>query len=96
MILAKVIGNVVAPIKTKSHENGKILVVRPIDMKGKFNEPSFIAIDVAKAGIGDCVLIIREGNSIRSIMKDDQAAVDALIIGIVDYVQVDGKQVELT
>ena len=41
MILAKVIGNVVAPVKTKSHENGKILVVRPIDMKGQFTEPSF-------------------------------------------------------
>ncbi len=95
MILAKVIGNVVAPVKTKSHENGKILVVRPIDMKGQFTEPSFIAIDVARAGIGDCVLIIREGNSIRNIMKDDQAAVDALIIGVVDYVQVDGKQSKL-
>ncbi|MHA1977909.1 MAG: EutN/CcmL family microcompartment protein [Candidatus Hodarchaeales archaeon] len=95
MILAKVIGNVVAPIKTKSHENGKILVVRPIDLKGRFTDPSIIALDVAQAGIGDCVLVIREGNSIRSIMHDGQAAVDALIIGVVDYVQVDGKQTEL-
>ena len=63
MILAKVIGNVVAPIKTKSHENAKILVVRPIDVNGQYTESSIIAIDVAQAGIGDCVLIIREGNS---------------------------------
>ncbi|MHA1994440.1 MAG: EutN/CcmL family microcompartment protein [Candidatus Hodarchaeales archaeon] len=96
MILAKVIGNVVAPIKTKSHENGKILVVRPIDLKGQFTDASIIALDVSRAGIGDCVLVIREGNSIRGIMNDDNAAVDALIVGVVDYVEVDGKQTELS
>ncbi len=96
MILAKVIGNVVAPIKTESHENGKILVVRPIDLKGEFTDPSIIALDTAKAGIGDCVLVIREGNSIRGIMQNDKAAVDALIIGVVDYVEVNGKQIELS
>ncbi|MHA2345928.1 MAG: EutN/CcmL family microcompartment protein, partial [Candidatus Hodarchaeales archaeon] len=51
--------------------------------------------DVAKAGVGDCVLVIREGNSIRSIMHDDQGAVDALVIGVVDYIEVDGKQKDL-
>ncbi len=96
MILAKVIGNVVAPIKTESHENGKILVVRPIDLKGNFTEPSIIALDVAKSGIGDCVLVIREGNSIRGIMHNDKAAVDALIVGVIDYIEVDGKQTELS
>lgn len=95
MILARVIGNVVATIKTKSHKNWKLLVVEPIDTNGNRTDPSIIAIDVAKAGVGDCVLVVREGNSIRSIMKDDKGAVDALIVGIVDYIEIDGKQKDM-
>ncbi len=95
MILARVIGNVVASIKTKSHKNWKLLVVEPIDTNGKAIDSSIIAIDTAKAGVGDCVLIIREGNSIRSIMNDTKGAVDALVIGVVDYIEIGGKQKDL-
>lgn len=96
MILSRVVGTLVASVKTKSHENYKILVVRPIDLTGTYIGDSIIALDTAQAGKGDCVLIIQEGNSIRSIMKDDDGAVDALIIGVVDYITTDGKQRELT
>ena len=96
MLLGIVIGNVVAPIKTPSHEHWKLLVVRPINLKGEFIGSSIIAIDVAKAGVGDCVLVLREGNSIRSIMNDDKGAVDALVVGVVDYIENKGKQHELS
>jgi ethanolamine utilization protein EutN len=93
LILARVIGNLVATIKTKSHENYKILVVRPIDTQGKFDgDESIIALDTAQAGIGDYVLILQEGNSIRSIMQDIEGAVDALIVGIVDFITVENEQ----
>ncbi len=96
MRLALVTGNLVASIKTKSHENYKILVIRPIDMNGRYNGDSEIALDTAQAGVGDCVLVLQEGNSIRSIMKDEEGAVDALIVGVVDFIKVEGKQRELT
>ncbi len=96
MILARVIGTLVATIKTESHENFKILVVRPIDLHGKFIGDSFIALDSAQAGVGDCVLIIQEGNSIRSIINDEKGAVDALIVGIVDFIETKGEQRDLT
>jgi ethanolamine utilization protein EutN len=96
MILAKVIGTLVATIKTKSHKNQKLLVVRPINVEGKYIGDSMIAVDTAQAGSGDCVLIIQEGNSIRGIMNDDDAAVDAMIVGIVDFIEVDGKQKDLS
>jgi microcompartment protein CcmK/EutM len=96
MILAIVVGNVVAPIKTTSHENWKLLVVRPINLKKEYIGSSIIAIDVAKAGVGDCVLILREGNSIRSIMNDEKGAVDALVVGVVDYIETNGKQSDLS
>lgn len=96
MILARVIGTLVATIKTESHENYKILIVRPVDLNGNFMGDSLIALDSAQAGVGDCVLVIQEGNSIRSIMNDEEGAVDALIVGVVDFIEVNGKQRELT
>ncbi|MFX0122161.1 MAG: EutN/CcmL family microcompartment protein [Candidatus Hodarchaeota archaeon] len=96
MILARVIGTLVATIKTESHENYKILVVRPVDLDGNFIGDSLIALDSAQAGVGDCVLIIQEGNSIRSIMNDDKGAVDALVVGIVDFIKTKGEQRDLT
>lgn len=96
MILCTVVGNLVATIKTKSHENYKIMAVKPVDNNGKIIGNTILALDTAQAGVGDCVLVIQEGNSIRSIMNDNIAAVDALIIGVVDYIKADGKQKDLT
>ncbi len=45
--------------------------------------------------MGDCVLIIQEGNSIRSIMKDSKGAVDALVVGVIDYIEENGNQKKL-
>ncbi|HLO11431.1 MAG TPA: EutN/CcmL family microcompartment protein [Pseudoneobacillus sp.] len=87
MKLAKVIGNVVSSIKTPSHNGLKFMVVEPIDMNGNSIGDSFMAVDGAQAGIGDIVLIIEEGGSARDILKKPDAAVDAIIVGIVDYLE---------
>jgi microcompartment protein CcmK/EutM len=87
MKLARVIGNVVSSIKTPSHNGQKFMVVEPIDMDGKSIGDSFIAVDSAQAGIGDIVLILEEGGSARDILKKPDAAVDAIIVGIVDYLE---------
>ena len=41
-------------------------------------------------------MIIQEGNSIRSIMKDSKGAVDALVVGVIDYIEENGKQISLS
>ncbi|UCZ52760.1 EutN/CcmL family microcompartment protein [Bacillus shivajii] len=87
MKLAKVIGNVVATVKTHSHQGEKLMVVEPIDDQGKRIGDSFIAVDGAQAGVGDIVLIIEEGGSARTIMGNPEGAVDAIIVGIVDYLE---------
>ncbi|MBU9711970.1 EutN/CcmL family microcompartment protein [Evansella tamaricis] len=86
MKLAKVIGNVVATVKTPSHQNTKLMVVEPVDGDGKSIGDSFIAVDGAQAGIGDVVLIVEEGGSARQIMGNPEGAVDSIIVGIVDEV----------
>jgi microcompartment protein CcmK/EutM len=87
MKLARVIGNVVSSIKTPSHSGLKFMVVEPIDTDGKSIGDSFMAVDAAQAGIGDIVLILEEGGSARDILKKPDAAVDAIIVGIVDYLE---------
>ncbi|MFD1736610.1 EutN/CcmL family microcompartment protein [Bacillus salitolerans] len=87
MKIARVIGNVVSTIKTPSHNGQKLMVVEPIDMEGTCIGDSFIAVDAAQAGIGDIVIIIEEGGSARDILKKPDAAVDAIIAGIVDYLK---------
>lgn len=87
MKIARVIGNVVSSIKTPSHSGLKFMVVEPIDMHGNSIGDSFMAVDAAQAGIGDIVLIIEEGGSARDILNKPDAAVDAIIVGIVDYLE---------
>lgn len=86
MKLARVIGNVVSSIKTPSHNHSKLMVVRPVDQNGEPIGDSFLAVDGMQAGIGDIVLIIEEGGSARQVLGKPDAAVDAVIAGIVDEV----------
>jgi len=89
MILAKVIGNVVSTVKAKGYESKKILIVQPIDPKGKPLGKSFLAVDAAQAGVGDTVLIVEEGNSARFLIKEPESfTVKAVIAGIVDEIEV--------
>jgi len=86
MILARVLGNVVSTVKDESFHARKILVVQPLDGHLKEQGASLLAFDEAQAGVGDTVLVIREGNSCRQIWNNDKAPVNAVIAGIVDRV----------
>ena len=92
MKLCRVVGNVVSTIKTESHQNCKLLIVSPINENGETLGDSFIAIDGAQAGIGDTVLIVEEGGSARDVMQKPDGAIDAVIVGIVDSMNVN-KQI---
>ncbi|MBI4041531.1 MAG: EutN/CcmL family microcompartment protein [Deltaproteobacteria bacterium] len=84
MILAKVLGPVIATQKNSSWVGRAIFVVQPIDPQQKPSGNSFVALDEVQARIGDIVLVTREGNGCRQILKDEGAPVNSLITGIVD------------
>ena len=67
MILGKVVGTIVTTISHPHYKNRRLLVVQPLVMEGDTPEPNedFIALDNTQAGIGDTVLVNREGNDIR-------------------------------
>ena len=92
MIVVRVLGHVVSTIKEKSFEAYKLLVVRPVDLEGQYTGDSFLALDRCQAGVGDHVLILEEGNGIRSLMDMPRGAADALAVGVIDYVEKRGVQ----
>ena len=92
MILGKVTGTVVSTAKHDSYRGKKLLIVEPIDEHGAISGPQFLAVDDAQAGVGDTVLVLKEGNGVRQILRrtdSDPLPILELIVGIVDHVEVD-------
>jgi ethanolamine utilization protein EutN len=90
MILARVVGTVVTTISHRDYKNRRLLVVQPLALPGESAEEDFIALDNTQAGIGDTVLINREGNSARQVLKNPDGCVISVIVGIVDSVSIEG------
>lgn len=87
MILARVVGTVVATRKDEKLVGAKLLVVRPVDPKGKEDGAYLVAVDTVDAGNKDIVLIVT-GSSARMGAGLKDCPVDAAIVGVVDHVEV--------
>jgi len=87
MILAKVVGNVVMSEKHQALQDHKLLLVQPLDAQSKPFGDEVMAIDTAQAGIGDTVLMLREGGGVKQVLKSEEALpIRSLIVGIVDQI----------
>ena len=88
MILAEVVGTVVASKNADGVDRGRYLLVQATDDSGTVtgSEP-MVALDAVQADRGQLV-IVAQGSSCRQIMHTKDRAVDALIVGIVDTVDV--------
>ena len=84
MIIGKVIGTVVTTISHRDYKNRRLLVVQPLILPGESAEEDFLALDNTQAGIGDTVLVNREGNGARQALGNPDACVISVIVGIVD------------
>ena len=89
MLLAKIIGTVVATRKDPRLDSHKLLLVRGMDPSGKVDGAHLVAVDTVDAGVGETVLIV-SGSSARMAAGMKDCPVDAAIVGIVDQIEVAG------
>lgn len=90
MQIARVIGTTVSTIKDEKLVGRKLLICRPADETGAASGKPYVAIDTLDAGIGDLVLTAA-GSSARQTTITKDTPVDAVIMGIIDSLEVDGK-----
>ncbi len=86
MIVARIIGTVVATRKDQRLEGRKLLLVRPVDLKGRDEAGFLVAVDTVGAGFRETVLVV-QGSSARLAHGLKDCPVDAAIIGIVDTIK---------
>ncbi len=90
MLIARVIGTTVSTIKDEKITGQKLLVMRQTDETGKpFGKP-YVAVDTVAAGVGDLVLTA-SGSSARQTTLTKDRPVDAVIMAIIDSLEVEGK-----
>ena len=76
----------VSTVKNR-HLNGyKLMIVQPLTPQEEPDGEAFMALDTVDAGEGDLVLINDEGSGARLVMDDDGAPVRALIVGVIDNI----------
>jgi ethanolamine utilization protein EutN len=87
VIIARVIGTVVATQKQESHEGKKILLIQPLDLENQAVGDPVVALDAVDAGVGDRVLAVQEGFSAMTSVGHVESPIDAAIIGVIDLVE---------
>jgi len=87
MLLAKILGTGVATRKDPRLVSNKLMVVQPVDPRGKSEGNYLVAIDTVDAGVGETVLVV-SGSSARMASGLKDCPVDAAIVGIVDTVEI--------
>ncbi len=90
MLIARVVGDVVATIKDEKIVGRKLLIVREVTTENEIVGKPVVAIDTVDAGVGDVVLIA-QGSSARQTSSTKDTPTDAVIFAIVDSLEVAGK-----
>ena len=87
MILARVLGNVVATQKNERYRSARVMLCQPVTPAGEETGATLLALDSVDAGVGDTVLIVQEGWGASTAATGEQgAAIDSAIVGVVDRI----------
>jgi microcompartment protein CcmK/EutM len=86
MLIARVVGEVVATEKHLSHDARKVLLVQPLNLDGSDRGNAVVALDAVDAGVGDRVLLVTEGFSAMTSVGRPESPIDMAVIGVVDTV----------
>ena len=89
MLLGKVVGTLVATRKESTLDGLKFLLVKQLDIEGEETGGYRVAADAVGAGMGEVVLFAT-GSSARQTKVTDRRPCDAVIMAIVDTLEVGG------
>lgn len=92
MLIARVVGSAVSTIKVSELRGLKLLVLREATPADQLTGDPFVAVDGVGAGEGELVLVAR-GSAARQTRETADMPVDALIMAILDSLEVDGTVV---
>ena len=87
MLIARVVGEIVATQKHPSHEGRKILLVQPLNLDGSNRGDAVVALDAVDAGVGDQVLLATEGFSAMTAVGRPQSPIDMAVIAYIDSIE---------
>jgi ethanolamine utilization protein EutN len=96
MLIARVIGDVVATQKHASHEGCKILLVQPLNLDGSDRGDALVAMDAVDAGVGDQVLLATEGFAAMTSVGRPRSPIDMAVIAVIDSVNLEEPPVPKT
>ena len=87
MILARVLGNVVATQKNERYGGARVMLCQPVTPEGAEWGATLLALDSVDAGVGDTVLVVQEGWCASTAATGEPgAAIDSAIVGVVDRI----------
>ncbi len=86
MLIARVVGEMVATQKHPSHEGRNLLLVQPLNLDGSNRGDAVVALDAVGAGIGDRVLVTTDGYSAMRAVGRMQSPIDTAVVGFIDQI----------
>ncbi len=92
MLIARVVGTAISTIKDPKIKGNKLLILKQTDQLGNEIGQSFVAVDLVDAGEGELVLT-GHGSSARQTFLTKDCPVDAVVMAVIDHLEVDGEVV---
>jgi microcompartment protein CcmK/EutM len=92
MLIARVVGTAISTIKDPKMKGDKLLILKETDHFGNEVGKPFVAVDLVDAGAGELVLT-GHGSSARQTNLTKDCPVDAVVIAVIDHLEVDGDVV---
>ncbi len=86
MLIARVVGDMVATRKHPSHEGQKLLLVQPLNLDGSNRGEPVVALDAIGAGTGDRVLLVTDGYAAATSVNRPNSPIDMAVIGLIDHI----------
>jgi len=92
MKIARVVGTTISTIKDEKVRGSKLLILCETDETGEMIGKPYVAVDLVDAGVDDLVLS-GHGSSARQTYQTKDCPVDAVVMAVIDHLEVDGEVV---